>query len=64
MNILPGAAWLITARVSRRFFKLQNKERIQISRNMQLLPSDSNHKGSDGEGSRDGGVGGGGGGVN
>jgi len=23
MNILPGAAWLITARVSRRFFRLQ-----------------------------------------
>ena len=45
MNILPGAAWLITARVSRRFFRLQNIERIQMSRNMQLLPSYSNHKG-------------------
>ena len=36
MNILPGAAWLITARVSRRFFRLHNIKRIQISSNMPL----------------------------
>lgn len=46
-NILPGAAWLITARVSRRFFRLHNIKRISSNTPMTVMTKETPREGSD-----------------